>query len=105
MLGYFRKVTNTVLPNRSKTDEAVEDTDTDEDDVIFPRTSKKKVKKTSLERQKSLQSKAEEIKIVSSTLQTMKGKNSNGSLRNYNPDRGTLGDFKSLDLDLHFRPF
>ena len=75
MLGYFRKVTNTVLPNRSKTDEAHEDSDTDEDDVIFPRTSKKKVKKSSLERQKSLQSKAEEIKIVSSTIQTMKGKN------------------------------
>ena len=74
-MEYFRKVTNSVLP-RSRKDKNKDDTDTDDDDILFStaNTSKKKVKKTSLERQKSLKSKAEEVKILNTAVDNFRGK-------------------------------
>lgn len=74
-MDYFRKVTNSVLP-RSRNKKDKDDTDTDDDDILFStaNTSKKKVKKTSLERQKSLKSKAEEVKILNTAVDNFRGK-------------------------------
>ena len=74
-MEYFRKVTNSVLP-RSRSNKNKDDTDTDDDDILFStaNTSKKKVKKTSLERQKSLKSKAEEVKMLNTAVDNFRGK-------------------------------
>ena len=72
MLGYFRKVTNTVLPARSRSNQD-SDTDDDEENINIIPVTKKKTKKV-LERQKSLKCKAEEIRTLSSTVNTMTGK-------------------------------
>lgn len=75
MLGYFRKVTNTVLPARSRGNQE-SDTDDDEENIILPASksqNKKKTKKV-FERQRSLKSKAEEIRTLSSTVNKMTGK-------------------------------
>ena len=77
MMEYFRKVTNTVLPTKSRNkDVANDESDTDDDDILFTtaNTSKKKIKKNPLERQKSLKSKAEEVKILSSAVDNFRGK-------------------------------
>ena len=76
MLGYFRKVTNNVLPGRSKNAETNQDSDSDEDGGVIPASNLKKRSQKSLERQKShiLQGKAEEIKTISNTLKAFGGK-------------------------------
>ena len=76
MFGYFRKVTNNVLPGRSKNAETNLDSDSDEDGGVIPASNLKKKSKKSWERQKSvnLHVKAEEIKTISNTLKAFEGK-------------------------------
>ena len=65
-MEYFRKVTNTVLPTKSRNkDVANDESDTDDDDILFTtaNTSKKKIKKNPLERQRVLKAKPRKLKF------------------------------------------
>lgn len=79
MLGYFRKVTNTVLPTRSRNNQDHQESESDDDDdILFSNTAVKAGKRKSkkgivLERQRSLKSKAEDVRTIVHAVDGFKG--------------------------------
>ena len=79
MLGYFRKVTDTVLPTRSRNNQDRQESESDDDDdILFSNSAIKAGKKKSrkgaiLERQRSLKSQAEDIRTIVHAVDGFKG--------------------------------
>ena len=79
MLGYFRKVTDTVLPTRSRNNQDRQESESDDDDdILFSNTAIKPGKKKSrkgavLDRQRSLKSQAEDVKTIIHAVDGFKG--------------------------------
>ena len=80
MLGYFRKVTDTVLPTRSRNNQDRQESESDDDDdILFSNTAikpggKKKSRKGAvLDRQRSLKSQAEDVKTIIHAVDGFKG--------------------------------
>ena len=79
MLGYFRKVTNTVLPTRSRNNQDRQESESDDDDdILFSNTAitagkKKSRKGTVLERQRSLKSQAGDVRTIIHAVDGFKG--------------------------------
>ena len=79
MLGYFRKVTDTVLPTRSRNNQDRQESESDDDDdILFSNTAitagKKKSRKGAvLERQRSLKSQAGDIRTIIHAVDGFKG--------------------------------